>query len=263
MVGIELSRKNFSGSSHVHLVLTYETTANQRQNTSSTKLRLYAVTDSGWSGNAGSFTAKINSTTIYNSSMHFEGEVYLGNVVVSQTHDNYGRASINWSCSGVSSGPQGSASANGTLTLPQIDRITRINTFTGTDIEKQFTATYTQVSDGVINKIKLYVDGNALETRNCTSGVPFYLSESSKQQIYAYAREHHLTTIPINAKILTYVGDTRIGNSSTLTVNIQSSSVHIKVNNEWKTAVPYVRVNGEWKLATAYTRINGEWRQNV
>ena len=38
------------------------------------------------------------------------------------------------------------------------------------------------------------------------------------------------------------------------------STVYVRVNGEWKLAVPYVRVNGEWKSAIAYVRVDGKWK---
>lgn len=37
----------------------------------------------------------------------------------------------------------------------------------------------------------------------------------------------------------------------------------IRVNGQWKEAVPYVRVNGAWKEATAYIRVNGTWKEGI
>ena len=38
---------------------------------------------------------------------------------------------------------------------------------------------------------------------------------------------------------------------------------YIKVNGEWKKAVPYVNVNGEWKKAIPYVNVNDTWIECV
>lgn len=37
----------------------------------------------------------------------------------------------------------------------------------------------------------------------------------------------------------------------------------IKINGNWKRAIPYVKINGVWRKATPYVKINGSWRKGV
>lgn len=42
-----------------------------------------------------------------------------------------------------------------------------------------------------------------------------------------------------------------------------SHYVKVRVNGNWKDAIPYVRVNGQWKEAIPYTRVNGNWKEGI
>ena len=52
-------------------------------------------------------------------------------------------------------------------------------------------------------------------------------------------------------------------NSNTITAETSSKTINLKVNNEWKRAIPYLKVNGEWKVAIPYLKVNGEWKQVI
>ena len=37
----------------------------------------------------------------------------------------------------------------------------------------------------------------------------------------------------------------------------------LKINGQWKEAIPYVRVNGQWKEAIPYIRVNNQWKEGI
>lgn len=43
----------------------------------------------------------------------------------------------------------------------------------------------------------------------------------------------------------------------------RSGSVRVKIENEWKIAMPYVKVNGVWKPSIAYSKQNGNWKEGT
>lgn len=56
-----------------------------------------------------------------------------------------------------------------------------------------------------------------------------------------------------------------VGYSSTtkIVTAVDVATIRIKINNEWKEAVPYVKTNGEWKAANfVYVKQNGEWKES-
>ena len=86
----------------------------------------------------------------------------------------------------------------------------------------------------------------------------------------SYADVPNLTeTLPDNIVKVTY--EVKVysvtGNEQTtghLEVDIPSDpKVYVKINGEWKKAIPYVKVNGEWKKAVSYVKINGEWKKTL
>ena len=156
-----------------------------------------------------------------------------------------------------------SGSAGGTATLPNIPRASVINSFTGSDIAGKFKATYTAKSSSFENRLRISIPYvKALETyKNYTSGKEVTLSAASIEYIKNYTRNK---TITLGGVIETWSGNTKIGESSeiTITCNIRRE-MYLRVNGQWKRAIAYVRVNGQWKEAEPYIRINGQWKRGV
>ena len=44
---------------------------------------------------------------------------------------------------------------------------------------------------------------------------------------------------------------------------IETSTLRLGVNSEWKKATPYLGVNGEWKKCKAYLGVNNSWKKGV
>lgn len=42
-----------------------------------------------------------------------------------------------------------------------------------------------------------------------------------------------------------------------------SRGARIRVNGQWKEAIPYVRVNGQWKETIPYMRVNNQWKEGI
>ena len=51
--------------------------------------------------------------------------------------------------------------------------------------------------------------------------------------------------------------------TTALQQNTGGSIVRIRINGEWKEAIPYARVSGEWKEITPYIRSNGQWKEGI
>lgn len=155
-----------------------------------------------------------------------------------------------------------SGSTGGTLTLPKINRQSTINSFTGTDINSNFNATYTAYTN-YENRLRISIPNVvALQTfNNYVSGTNVKLSNSAKQQIKQYTSAK---TVTLGGVIETWNGGTKIGESSEINISVKiPKGVHIKVNGTWKEAVPYVRVNGEWKESIPHIKVNGTWKEGI
>lgn len=155
-----------------------------------------------------------------------------------------------------------SGDTGGVLTLPHINRQSKINSFTGTNINSDFSATYTAYTN-YENRLRISIPNVvALQTfNNYASGTDVKLSSSAKQQIKQYTSEK---TVTLGGVIETWNGGTKIGESSEINISVKiPKGVHIKVNGTWKEAVPYVRVNGEWKESIPHIKVNGTWKEGI
>jgi len=150
------------------------------------------------------------------------------------------------------------------LTLTTINRKATINTFTGTEVEGAFSATYTKYVNNWTYKLRVAIPNVAtLETITYnTSGATFYLSNASKNTIYSQAG--NATSINLEAVIETWNGSTKIGESSKKTLSVAiNRTIRVKVNGAWKRGVPYVKINGTWKRGIPYIKVNGTWKRGI
>ena len=149
-----------------------------------------------------------------------------------------------------------SGSATVSYTLPVIPRYATVSTTASNVTQSSVDITWS--SDVAVDQVQYRLNGDAwldVETNvNKTSGsytiknlapnayykIDFdYKRKDSQKWSFAagYAGSQEITT-------LDYVN-------------------YIKVNGEWKKAVPYVNVNGEWKKAVPYVNVNDTWIECV
>lgn len=177
------------------------------------------------------------------------------------THNDDGSKTLNLSASANIGGIGMYVSMNVDVILPKIDRVSTINSFTGSDIKGNFNATYTAKSSSLINKLRIMLpDNTALQTYdNYVSGTNVTLDNTAIAAIKNYTSDK---TITLGAVIETWSGSTKVGDSSKLTTTcVIKKPARIRINDEWKEAIPYVRANDEWKEATPYMRVDGVWKE--
>ena len=167
-------------------------------------------------------------------------------------------------CSGGGSYGPGDGQCTGTLTLTTIPRAAVINSFSGTDIDNDFSVGYTKYVNSWTYYLRLSLSNNTQLDRVVynTSGAIYRLPESAKNIIYNSVGNND--TVSIKAVIETYNGSTKVGESSALTntCNI-NRNMWLNVNGTWKRGIPYVKVNGVWKKGIPYIKINGEWKKAI
>lgn len=104
---------------------------------------------------------------------------------------------------------------NGQVQLTTIPRASKINSFTGNDIDGNFKVNYTSYYSGFTNKLRLSIPNvKTLETFNYTSDTVFTLSEATLEYLYNYTK--NTNSVTLEAVIETYSGTTKIGESSAL-----------------------------------------------
>lgn len=159
--------------------------------------------------------------------------------------------------------PNSGGVTNGWTALTKIPRAATINSFTGTDINKAFRATYTTQGSGFTYKLRISIPNvRALDTfNNYSSGTDVYLSKASIDYIKSYTRNK---TIQLGGVIETWSGSTKIGESSEIkiTCNIRRD-MYINIGGTYKRATAYVRIGNEWKEARPYLRANNEWKEGI
>jgi len=204
----------------------------------------------------------VDTTDVDNYQPH-----YLTSGTYTIDHNNDGSKTIYCSASCSSSYTQwspGSGSCGGDLTLTTLNRSAKIDSFSGNDIDTDFSIGYTKyVNDWTYYLTMMMTDNTQLDrVVYNTSGTIYRLPEAAKDIIYNKVGNND--TVDIKAKIETYNGGTKIGESSTITntCNI-NRNVWVNVNGTWKRGIPHVKVNGEWKKGIPYIKINGEWKKAI
>lgn len=155
-----------------------------------------------------------------------------------------------------------SGDTGGVLTLPHINRQSKINSFTGTNINSDFSATYTAYTN-YENKLRISIPHVVrLQTfNNYVSGSNVRLSNAAKQLVKQHTSAK---TVTIGGVIETWNGETKIGESEEINIPIEiPKGVRLKINGTWKEAIPYVRVNGSWKETVPYARTNSQWKEGI
>ena len=207
------------------------------------------------------YSGNVNTTDV---SYHEAHTLASGSYTV--THNNDGAKTIycSASCSGGGSYGPGNGSCGGYLTLTTIPRAATISSFSGTDIDNDFSVGYTKYVSTWTYYLRLSLSDNTQLDRVVynTSGAIYKLSENAKDIIYNSVGNND--TVNIKAVIETWNGSTKIGESSALTntCNI-NRNMWLNVNGVWKRGIPYVNINGVWKKGIPYIKINGEWKKAI
>lgn len=257
----EIARVNIDGYGNCFVLFAEETNIDVANNTSTVKcwLDLYVVSG----GNVSSSNVRVNVTGGTESSLGYKswgpGGYRLKEATFTSNHNSDGTG--NARVEGYFTGGIGTWNLGGNLNLTKIARQSTINSFTGTDIKDDFTATYTAKSSSYENRLRISIPNvRTLETyTNYVSGTAVRLSSASINYIKNYTNNK---TIQLGGVIETWSGNTKVGDSSEIkiTVNIKKPA-RIRISGAWKEATPYIRVNGAWKEAVPYMRVNGAWKE--
>lgn len=250
-----------------------ESSYSTANNTSTLSWTLYIVNGSS------RFNASLNYKVIINGSTRadYSGNVnttdvsyheahYLTSGTYTVTHNNDGTKTVSCSaeCSGGGSYGPGNGSCSGNLKLTTIPRAAAISSFSGNDIDNDFSVGYTKYVNNWTYYLRLSLSDNTQldRTEYNTSGAIYKLSESAKDIIYNSVGNND--TVNIKAVIETWNGGTKVGESSALTntCNI-NRNMWLNVNGTWKRGIPYVNINGVWKKGIPYIKINGEWKKAI
>jgi len=187
-----------------------------------------------------------------------------GTYTIGHNNDGSKTISCSASCSGGGGYGPGTGNCGGNLTLTTLNRAANIDSFSGNDIDTDFSIGYTKyVNEWTYYLTMMMSDDTELDkTVYNTSGAVYRLPDAAKDIIYNAVGNDD--TVNIKAKIETYNGETKVGESTTITnLCTINRNMWVNVNGVWKRGIPYVNVNGVWKVGVPYTKINGVWKKAI
>ena len=252
-----------------------ETSYSTANNTSNVSWKLYIVNgdamfSSAWFGYLvtinGSKRADYSGYDVNTTDVGYHAKHLLDEGTLTVTHNNDGTKSISCSasCGGGGGYGPGEGSVSGTLTLTTINRKAKIDSFSGNDIDQDFSVGYTKYVNSWTYYLRMSLSDDTQLDRVVynTSGAVYRLPEEAKDIIYNVVGNDD--TVNIKAVIETWNGNTKIGESSAKTnlCNI-NRNVWLNVNGTWKRGIPHVNVNGVWKKGIPYININGVWKKAI
>lgn len=115
-------------------------------------------------------------------------------------------------------------------------------------------------------RVKLEAGGNtSLVTRDLTNkGSQKYTVELTSEERETLRSMMTGETLSVRETVCALNNGNEISwNWKDYTMTKGNRGARIKVNGQWKEAIPYVRVNGQWKEAVSYVKINGQWKEGI
>lgn len=190
---------------------------------------------------AGNFKVTIDGNTVYSTVQSNRIKLYNGTTVASGTytitHNGDGTRSFTATAQAGIYTYTVNCRGSGTWSLPAISRASTINSFTGDDVDGTFSVNYTSYSSKFTNCLQITApSGKVLENFIYSSGANFSLSASSVS--YLYSATQNSKSINLTAKIITYSGEDKVGESTT-----ETSTVYIKNANPTIGAISYADTN--------------------
>lgn len=148
------------------------------------------------------------------------------------------------------------------VAFPKINTLTQLESFTGTSVNGNFRATYTPNGKYKYNLAIAIAGVKTVQVfENYVSGTDVTLSDDAINQIKNYTSNK---TVTIAGMLQNWYGGAWLGDSNEIRIPVKiNQGVRLRVNGEWKEAVPYVRVNGQWKEAVPYVRVNNQWKEGI
>ena len=205
----------------------------------------WSLTGAGGSENyqyqAGNFKVTIDGSTVYSTAQNNRIKLYNGTIVASGTytltHSGDGTRSFTATAQAGIYTHAVNCKGSGTWSLPAISRASTINSFAGDDVDGTFAVNYTSYSSKFTNYLQITApSGKVLENFIYSSGASFSLSQSSVE--YLYSATQNSKSINLTAKIITYSGTDKIGESAA-----ETNTVYIKNANPTIGAISYADTN--------------------
>ena len=209
------------------------TSQNNKANTSTIAWRLEGDgTAQSSRYKAGNFKVVIDSTTVYSTSEDSRIWLYDGTVVASGnytfTHNAAGQKSFSVQIQAGIYTYAVNCRGNGNFTLPNISRVSVINSVNGNNTTDTLNVNYTNYVSSYTNNLLIKLNSTVIQTiTNYKSNAGFTLSSAALSSIYNATATSK--TVSLNFALQTYDGATLIGTSSDVakSLNISNSAPSI------------------------------------
>lgn len=193
--------------------LAYDLLSQSVANNTST-VRLYGilhVTNNYISWSSGSASVHTESTQI--GTYYARGDHTLITRDFIWSHDSEGNLSI-WVGASLRT-TFVSGDTGGTITLPKINRVAKINSFTGNDVEGTFSATYTKYISSWTERLRISIPHVValMHIDNYESGDGVTLDSESITTIQNYMNINGTNKVTLGGVIETWNGNTKVGES--------------------------------------------------
>lgn len=181
---------------------------------------------------AGNFKVVIDGTTVYSTSQDSRIWLYDGTVVTSGnytfSHNASGNKSFTVSIQAGIYTYAVNCTGSGSFSLPQISRVSSINSVIGANITDSLVVNYTEYVGSYTNNLLIKINNATIQTINdYTSGVSFTLNASALNSIYNATATSK--TANLSFSLQTYDGSTLLGTSEAVNkaLNINNSAPDI------------------------------------
>lgn len=173
---------------------------------------------------AGNFKVVIDGTTVYSTGQNDRISLYNGTLVASGTytltHNSSGARNFTASAQAGIYTYAVNCSGSGSFSLPNIARVSTINSITGSQITDNFKVNYTEYSSAFTNNLLIAINGQSTgqTITDYQSGASFTLSNALKTAIYNATATSKTVTLAFS--LATYNGSSLVGTSSATTVTV-------------------------------------------
>jgi hypothetical protein len=256
-------------NSGIDIKIEWSSTATIASNSSSVHAALYARRNNDYTTyGTGTWTININGTTYsVTRSVSFglsTGWYKIIENTVTVSHNTDGTKSCYIGATGGISGETSYASTvcNATVTLDTIPRGSVIGTISAFNLEDAFSVPVTKYSSSFTDTLTIKYGSTTITTVDgYTSGAEISLTDD--EILAAYNAMGSALSGSFTFEITTKSGSTTIGTDSATATGTAKGTMHLKVNGEWKRAVPHRNMNGTWKRCIAYRNVSGTWQRGI
>lgn len=247
-----LNKSYFSESngSHFYIELQYDVLSQDVSSNSSTvRYYLYLGSTDGYSGSGtSSVNCYINGNLVGSTtSIGVDSRTLIGTRDEVHSHDSDGNCSPSYSASATSNWDYlGNSSMSGSYSLPAMPKYANFTEHYIYEVTENSISVYWS-ADSECDYLQYSLNGGEWID---TAGNPYTITGLESG-----------TTYSIRTKVKKIYTDLWTESSAITGTTLDTRKIRLKVNGEWKKAIPYLKINGEWKKTTPYLKVSDVWKE--